>query len=150
MGWRLFGRMEEAKDFAQDVFIRVYERRKQYDPSRPFQPWFYKVAMNLGREHMRRYREYPAGEDLPEGSVAPEVETKIAREEEQQHVRRTLGTLSPKVREILALRFESEMSLQEMADVLSVPLGTVKSRLSRGLEAFHEAFRKVERSEVHV
>jgi RNA polymerase sigma-70 factor (ECF subfamily) len=146
LGWRLFRRAPEAQDFAQDVFVRVFEKRRQYNPNRPLQPWLYAVAINLGRERMRKQREFPAGDDLPEGSVKPEAEDQLLREEQKQQVLKALQELQSRYREVLALWFESGLSLAEIAQVLGVPLGTVKSRLSRGLEEFHAVYQRRERS----
>ena len=56
-GLRLFFNRDIAADFVQDVFIRVYEKCKSYNPSRPFTPWFFTVATNLGRDRLRRKKE---------------------------------------------------------------------------------------------
>jgi RNA polymerase sigma-70 factor, ECF subfamily len=149
LGWRFFGRAAEAQDFAQDVFVRLYEQRHHYNPDRPLQPWLYTVAANLGREHLRRHREIPMGDDLPALTVNAEAEDRVLQDEQRRHVLQLLQTLQPKHREVLALRFESGLSLQEIAQVLKAPLGTIKSRLSRGLEEFHEAYQHAERSWSH-
>jgi RNA polymerase sigma-70 factor (ECF subfamily) len=151
MGWRFFGRGAEAQDFAQDVFVHAFEKRERYDPSRPLKPWLFTVAANLGRESMRRnkHREIPAGDELPETGVAPVAEAQLEGEEQRDRVVQLLGSLHPRYREVLALRFESGLSLAETAQVLHLPLGTVKSRLSRGLAAFHGAYQRWERSGIH-
>jgi RNA polymerase sigma-70 factor (ECF subfamily) len=151
MGWRFFGRGADAQDFAQDVFVHAFERRGRYDPARPLKPWLFAVAVNLGREHMRRnkYREIPAGDDLPETGTPPEAEERMEGEERRNQVLHLLRLLHPRYREVLALRFESGLSLAETAQALRLPIGTVKSRLSRGLEAFHSAYQRLERSGSH-
>ncbi|NTV51723.1 MAG: sigma-70 family RNA polymerase sigma factor [Candidatus Firestonebacteria bacterium] len=151
MGWRFFGRGADAQDFAQDVFVHAFERRERYDPARPLKPWLFTVAANLGREHLRRnkHREISAGDDLPETGVAPEAETQMEGEERRNRVMHLLQQLHPRYQEVLAMRFESGLSLAETAQALRLPLGTVKSRLSRGLEAFHSAYQRQERSGAH-
>lgn len=140
MGWRLFGNASDAHDFAQNAFIHVYEQRRRFDSRRPFEPWFYKVALNVGRESLRRRREIPCSDSLPDPSVGPEADKQMEQEEKRKRVSRVLQGLKPKHREILSLRFESGMALAEIAQVLKTRLGTVKSRLSRGLEAFQQAY----------
>jgi RNA polymerase sigma-70 factor, ECF subfamily len=139
IGWRMFGQASDAADFAQDAFIRIYEKRQYYDPNRPFEPWLIRVAVNVGRERLRRRREIPF-EVIPETPIAPLAEVNLLRQEQQAAVREALQQISPDHRECLALRFESDLSLQEIALALKLSLGTVKSRLSRGLKAFAKVY----------
>jgi RNA polymerase sigma-70 factor, ECF subfamily len=140
LGLRLLGRSEEAKDLAQDAFLRAFERRETYDCQRPFEPWIYRVAVNLARERLRRKREFLAGDELPEQATEPVADKELLRQERRRLVITALQRLGAKYREVLGLRFESDFSLAEIADTLGISLGTVKSRLSRGLQAFHKAY----------
>ncbi len=140
LGLKLLGQPAEASDFIQDSFLRAFERRAQFDPGRPFDPWLYKVALNVGRERLRRRRELPLGERMPEGSQAAEAEENLQQQDQQKIVREALARIKPIYRESLALRFESELSLKEMARALGLSLGTIKSRLSRGINAFQKAY----------
>ncbi len=143
MGIRLLGQQAEAADFCQEAFLHAFEKRRWYDPKRPFEPWFFKVAINLGRERLRRRREIPMGDDMPVKSVAAQGDQELLQQERQAKVQAALAKLKPKYRESLALRFESDMSLKEMAATLGIALGTVKSRLNRGLQAFQKAYESV-------
>jgi RNA polymerase sigma-70 factor, ECF subfamily len=141
IGRRLLFSTPEAEDFAQTALIHVYEQRAKYDPKRPFEPWFYRVTVNVARSWRRKKREWLAGDDLPEPGVAPDAEKRLLQEEQKQRVSLVLAKLSPAHREILALRFVSEASLEDIAHALRIPQGTVKSRLSRALQAFHQRFK---------
>jgi RNA polymerase sigma-70 factor (ECF subfamily) len=143
MGLRLFRQPADALDFTQDVCLRAYEKRARYDSSRPFEPWFYKLALNLAREKFRRRRELPAGDELPEPSHWGRAHEVLEVEERDRLVGTALQRVRPKYREVLALRFSEEHPLHEIAQVLGISLGTVKSRLSRGLKAFHQAYLAV-------
>ncbi|MBN1595219.1 sigma-70 family RNA polymerase sigma factor [candidate division FCPU426 bacterium] len=140
MGMKLFGKRDEAADFCQDAFLRAFEKRKTYDAARPFEPWFFKVALNVGRAKMRRRREIPMGDDLPEGKVDARGEEDLLQEESRHRVRQALARVKPKYRESLLLRFDGDLSLKEIAKALGISEGTVKSRLNRGLRAFQKAY----------
>jgi RNA polymerase sigma-70 factor, ECF subfamily len=143
LGLRVLGEAEAARDLAQDVFVRVYERRRQYRPELPFEPWLYRVAVNLARSGQRRRREWAAGDDLPELGAPAVAETAMLDEERRARVREALGALQSIHREVLALRFESDLSLLQIGEALGLSLGTVKSRLHRGLQAFHAAYQSL-------
>lgn len=140
LGMRLLGNVQEAQDLAQDTFLRAYEKRSQYHPDRPLEPWLLKIALNLGRMRLRRRREIPMEEEKHGQSVAAGQEDRVLLTEQQIHVQRALVQVAPKFRAALALRFEADLSLQEIASVLNISLGTVKSRLSRGLVSFKQAY----------
>ena len=83
------------------------------------------------------------GDDMPVKSVAAQGDQELLQQERQAKVQAALAKLKPKYRESLALRFESDLSLKEMAATLGIALGTVKSRLNRGLQAFQKAYESV-------
>jgi len=139
LGLRIFGQAADAQDFVQDLFLHIYEKRRLYHPDRPFRPWLYRVAMNLARGRQRRKREYP-WETLPEKPQDGRAEDLVLAEERDRRVGKALQRCRPLAREILALRFETGASLAEMAEILGISLGTVKSRLSRALEDFQRCY----------
>lgn len=141
LGLRLFGQTDEAADFAQDTFLRIFEQRGRYDPKRPFENWFFRVAINLGRDQLRRRREIPTGNEPLELAIEPQAEPEMLKRERNLRVQQALQKVKPKYREGLALRFELDLNLQEMAQIQGISLGTVKSRMSRGLKAFHKAYQ---------
>jgi len=150
IGMKMLGTVHDAKDFSQDVFMLVYEKRKRFDPERPFEPWFYKVAMNHGRERLRKRREIPRSDTMPVETVEETAGNMLMQNEMRENVRTALQELKPEYRECLALRFEADMQLQEIAETLDLPLGTVKTRLRRGLMAFRELWlKKGEKHEMH-
>ena len=142
IGLKLLGSVDDAKDYSQDVFVHAYEKRQKYDPERPFEPWFYKLALNLGRQRLRKRREIPRSDAMPEEIVTETAERGVVENERKDRVRNALRKLKPKYRECLALRFESDMQLHEIAQTLGISLGTVKTRLRRGLMAFKEVYVK--------
>jgi RNA polymerase sigma-70 factor (ECF subfamily) len=140
LGLKLLGQQDEAADFIQDSFLRAFEKRHTYDSSRPFEPWLFKVAVNVGRARFRQRREIPVGDVFPQRVTEAKGEQMVLQEERQLKVQKALVSVTLKYRECLVLRFESDMSLKEISKALGISLGTVKSRLSRGLQAFHKAY----------
>ena len=144
--WTLTGSREAAEDLFQETWIRVLERGHQYNPQWRFEAWLFSIARNLAIDLLRRRQP----ESL-EGLLHPSDETK-AREwpdrqsttpfervvagEQAERVQGVLRRLPPEAREVLVLRFQEEMDLGEIAEVVKAPLSTVKSRLYRGLETF--------------
>ena len=142
IGLKLLGTVDDAKDYSQDVFVHAYEKRHKFDPERPFEPWFYKLALNLGRQRLRKRREIPKSDAMPVEIVGETAEQGLIEKEQKDRVQSALQQLKPKYRECLALRFESDMQLHEIAQTLGLSLGAVKTRLRRGLMAFKEVYVK--------
>ena len=127
-----------AEDILQNTWVRVIRKFHQYDPSRPFVPWLTQIAINCCRDFWRRerLRQFLS---LSSHSEKPEVlDPKIATESQkalgqQIEVSKALANLSPKLREVIVLKFYSDLTHDEIAEVLRLPSGTVKSRLSYAL-----------------
>ena len=135
------GRTAEADDLFQETWLRVITRIHRYDEDRPFEPWLFAVARNLALDHLRRTS--PESLDEPSetggsrgarlGSEEPGTLDRLLDRERQEVLVRTLALLPALYREALTLRFEEEMTFEEMAAVLSAPVSTVKSRVQRAL-----------------
>jgi RNA polymerase sigma-70 factor (ECF subfamily) len=127
-----------AEDLVQDTLVQVL-RQRACPADRPFKPWLYAVATNLARDHFKsaavRQRERwgeaeDALRDLHDSAPGPEERALAA--EQGGEVRAALARLSDEYRVAVVLRFYQGFSLQEIAETLQIPLGTVKSRLSTG------------------
>ena len=139
----LTGHRELAEDLFQETWIRVLERGHQFNDRYAFGTWLFAVARNLVIDHLRR--KQPAsldgllndGEmafDVPATGQASAFDTTLQREQ-NKHIAAGMQHLPAEYREALVLRFQEGMSLEEIASVARVPLGTVKSRIYRGLSA---------------
>jgi RNA polymerase sigma-70 factor (ECF subfamily) len=139
---RIVRQPETAEDLFQQTWLRVMERIRSYDSQRSFEGWLFALAHNLAIDHLRRYRPESLDEPLPSGDARSElIEGSGPGALEQLLSREQIGWLADSVaglplvfREVLTLRFEEEMKLEEMATVLALPLGTVKTRLHRALK----------------
>ena len=128
---------EEARDVAQEVFVRLYEKRRLWPPAVDFLPWMFRTARNLCIDHLRRTKARPAGVDLSEELLANlaseerDPEARTAASSARAAVWRGLRQLTAISREILVLRDIQGLSLEEVAAVLKIPTGTIKSRSNR-------------------
>lgn len=138
---RLTANPAAAQDLFQETWLKVITRIHRYDERRPFEPWLFSVARNLAIDHLRR----GSAESLDELSEGGETRAsrlsaeepgslqRLLERERQGLLERKLEELPAVYREALSLRFEEEMSFEEIAQVLSAPLSTVKSRVQRAL-----------------
>jgi len=140
LGYRYTSRREESEDLAQEIFIRVYQNLKSYRPEAgSFQNWVFKVARNLIIDHYRqsrRFRQTGGSEELETLELAeeklPNPQRAVERSEATRFLRDGLASLSPELKEAVILRDLEGMAYQEIAELLSIPEGTVKSRINRG------------------
>jgi RNA polymerase sigma-70 factor (ECF subfamily) len=140
---RLVRQPSEAEDLFQQSWVRVASQIRRYDPRRNFDAWLFTLARNLAIDHLRRVRpesldarEEGETEKTPAAlrdSAPAAIDVLIARERTYR-LAEALDELPALYREVLSLRFEEEMKLEEIAQVLDAPLSTIKSRLRRGLE----------------
>ena len=134
----LTGNRELAKDLFQETWIRVLERGHQYDGQRKFSTWLYAVARNLTIDHFRKKRTVSLDglmEDEQHAPIdpCPLAWEHVARHELTEQINAALLSIPAQYREVVVLRFKDELTLEEMVAVTGSPLGTVKSRLYRGL-----------------
>ncbi len=135
---RLVKNAAAADDLFQQTWVQVMERISTYDARREFEPWLFSVARNAAIDYLRRKQpESLAEENLP-ASAAPDGFDLLLAQERGDVVARSLDALPALYRDVLSLRFEEEMKLEQIAEVLRLPLPTVKTRLARGLEAMRQ------------
>jgi RNA polymerase sigma-70 factor (ECF subfamily) len=139
--YRFTSRREEAEDLTQEVFLRVFRTLTSYDARQgPLGVWLHRVARNLLIDHYRATRKLKHDVSLEDSmpfleekeSSAPRPDRVLARHELSETVQAALLRLSPELREAVILRDLQELDYKEIADVLDVPEGTVKSRINRG------------------
>ena len=138
-----------AEDLVQETFLRVL-RQRTCQPDRPFKPWLYALATTLARDHFKSaaVRQRWQGSDAEEALLqlydsAPGPEERALAVEQGDEVAAALAQLAEEYRVTLLLRFYQGLSLQEIAEVLHIPLGTVKSRLSVGTRRLRELLAPV-------
>jgi RNA polymerase sigma-70 factor (ECF subfamily) len=140
----LTARRERVEDLVQETWLRVLNRGGQFDGRSRFETWLFSIARNLAIDDMRRRQiasldapeaagahEEPAGEFAAPDRLSPFLEA--ARSEDAVRLAGALATLAPIYREVLVLRFQEDLSLQEISTVVGAPVATVSSRIHRGL-----------------
>ena len=146
----LLGRRDPVDDLVQETWLRVLERGRSYDGQSPFAPWLFTIARNLAIDSLRKRRIFSldtsdspdddAGapgvnyaESLALASNAPSPFEQAARTEDARWLAESLETLPAAVREALVLRFQEDLSLEEIAAIAGASVSTVSSRIYRGL-----------------
>jgi RNA polymerase sigma-70 factor (ECF subfamily) len=140
----LLGRRDGVDDLVQETWLRVLERGSSYDGHSRFEPWLFRVARNLAVDDLRKRRplsldstqngEWDSAAPSP-ASTAPSPFLLAARSEDAVRLASSMQTLDPACREVLVLRFQEELSLQEISTVVDAPVSTVASRIYRALAA---------------
>lgn len=145
-----------AEDVFQNTFMQVYLSLDSFDVSRRFRPWVFTIAANKARDWLRRNKQNALKQvsiargdadeplkvlDLIEADqVAPGLE--VQDKEEREQVRQVVAELPEHLREILLLAYFQQFPYKQIAEVLGIPLGTVKSRLHAAVATFAELWRR--------
>lgn len=135
---RMVGTSEEAEDLAQEVFVRAFQSVSRFDGRSSLRTWLFRIAYNLCVDHSRRKQRTPQGVslvdsddeefiDVPDGRWNPEAV--VMNDELVEVVENAILSMSEKLRTVLLLHDKEEMGYEEIAQLLGVPVGTVKSRL---------------------
>jgi RNA polymerase sigma-70 factor (ECF subfamily) len=135
---RITNDRDAANDCAQEAFIRAYRALHQYDPALPFGPWLFRIATNASLNYVQRWRAHDAAVDeLPDAPDDQDEgpEATAVRRDELAEVISAMEELPAPYRAALTLRHMQQLSYQEVADALEIPLGTVKTHLHRACAA---------------
>lgn len=147
LAYRMVGNREDARDLAQEAFLKAYRALATFKESSRFSPWLYSIANNLcidflrrkGRNNLSLDEPFPlGGERQIAGGVDPTVQ--LEKRETQLQVQQALNNLPPKFKNILILRHMQELSYEEIAQVLGISASLVKTHLFRAREALRKQF----------
>src|SRR5207245_6610411 len=132
VAFRALGELSLAEDVAQDVFIKVHKALPTYRHDRPFKHWLHRVAANTVTDALRRRRPVVSldGMAQPPASRESDPMDVATRHDLQKAVRQAIASLPSHYRDTIALQAFGELSYEEIAKTLDIPLGTVMSRLS--------------------
>jgi RNA polymerase sigma-70 factor (ECF subfamily) len=145
-----------AEDLFQETFVQVHRNAKSFDPERKFRPWLFTIAANKARDLLRStgrrtihsLDNAARGQDedattfldlMQSDMIAPPIELENA--EDVARVQAVLAELPAIYREVLVMSYFHQFSYKEMADMLGIPLGTVKSRLHAALAVFAKSYK---------
>ncbi len=125
-----------AEDLLQDVFLRLHRFADHIDSNRPLEPWLYRMTTNLAYTYVKRNRRWFGPlEDFAEWLVGAERHNphdSVEQSDDWQQVQKAVSTLPLSQRVVVVLYYLNDLSLQEISEILEVPVGTVKSRLHYG------------------
>lgn len=137
--YRMAGNAEDAEDWTQECFVRVYRYLGGYQADRPFMPWLLRLVsntcINLAKSRSRQQYRVQAGFAIEEeraGSAGDPLKRTLASAENQA-IHKALETLSPLVRQTLILWAQEDLTFRELGEALGAPLPTVSARVQRAL-----------------
>ena len=155
---RFTGSTAAAEDVVQEAFLQVHVAATSFDPQRRLKPWLFTIAANKARDYLRsrtRRKEVPLDASVSSGddpeaqrflelmaNDGPAPIDDIEEAERSAMVREVVDQLPPTLREVLVLAYFHGFPYKEMADILDIPLGTVKSRLHSAVAGFGRLFRE--------
>ena len=141
--YRMGVKPEDTEDIVSEIFIKVYENLGRYRPDHAFSTWIYRIATNHILDHQRRVRRERPRTELSEtlADPGPLASEQAERGDVSRRVQRLLPLLDEKYRAALILMHVEGKKIEEIAQIMGVPTGTVKTRLSRGRARLAELIR---------
>lgn len=142
LAYRVIGREDDARDVCQETFLRAFRGLGAFRGQAKFSSWLYRIALNLCRDWIRRERRAPFvaapdGVDVvemaAERSSVESIEDYLARQETSRAIVRAMRALTEEQRTAIILKEYQGLTFQEIADLVSCPLSTVKTRVYQGL-----------------
>jgi len=150
IAYKFVGRHDQAEDLTQDVFLKLYKSLDTFDRRANFQTWLVSVSRNLCIDHYRSVRKERevVNRDVDPADLTPASPDRGAQAELEQRdrvrlLREALDQLAPTLRTAVMMRDIQEMSYHDIADRLSLPEGTVKSRINRGRSELARQYRRL-------
>jgi RNA polymerase sigma-70 factor, ECF subfamily len=156
--FRYTGDFRTSEDLAQEAFLRVFKKIQDFDSRAKFSTWLYTIASNLAKDEFKRRARHPARSldwksgagdttrDMPQAkadTTSSFPEARLVKDEVRLNVNKALDLLDAHDREILVLKDVQGLSYEEIAEILGLPMGTVKSRISRARTAFKDVWKKL-------
>ncbi len=141
---RMVGNPEDAEDLAQEAFFKAWKGLKFYKFESSFSTWLYRLTTNACIDHLRKQKrqmtvsltmdEEEEGQELDLPDREPLPEDRLLKKEDQQQLQRAMEKLEEDARLILTLRVVEDLSYEQIAQIMDLKIGTVKSRLARARE----------------
>jgi RNA polymerase sigma-70 factor (ECF subfamily) len=151
---RIVHNEEVARDLVQETFMKAFSSLATYRSEYRFSTWLYKIAANSSIDYLRKKRIQALSLDRPvdtgDGSMEIEVpdnsfnpELALVRKQQRFSIEEAIDSLPPKYREVIIYRHKDDKSYEEIADLLSIPVGTVKARIFRARELLKRKLRNI-------
>jgi RNA polymerase sigma-70 factor, ECF subfamily len=158
IAFRMMGDYNEACDVTQEAFIAAYKSIRKFKTEAKFSTWLYRIVINYSKNHLKQLRHTAKRNELSIDNPIEEKSerllnpsfvnnanpgTEMEKRERESHVQRCIMSLDHEYKEVLVLRDIQGFSYDEIRDILKIPDGTVKSRLSRARNALRDCLSKV-------
>lgn len=149
--WQFLNRQDLVEDVFQETFLQLFTSRESFDDTRPLRPWLFTIAANKAKDALRKWQRTAA---TPIGTLAEPDDLsfddmlnvlssdttmpyeELEKNEAASQVERIISNMPDNLREILILAYFSQFSYKQLAQILSIPIGTVKSRLHTAVARF--------------
>ena len=146
--YRITGNAEDARDVSQEAFIKAFKNFESYDESSAFSTWLYRIAVNTAIDYIRKrkkensisFEDYIVDEKNQKGDSG--IEEKVISKEGVKNIISAVNMLEDEFKTVIVLRDMEGMEYKEISDITGLPLGTVKSRLSRGRGKLRQMIEK--------
>jgi RNA polymerase sigma-70 factor (ECF subfamily) len=136
--YRILHERGEAEDLAQETFMRAYDRLHSFDLEREFGPWVRRIAANLCLNHLESRKVVASLDDDRDADPGQRPERQVEAWERSEQIREALTSLPANYRVVIELRHYQEMTYDEIAGELNIPLSDVKSHLFRARKLLAE------------
>ncbi len=156
---QFLNRQDLVEDVFQDTFLQLFSSRQSFDSSRPLRPWLFTIAANKAKDALRKWQRTAA---IPIGTIADSEDSSfddvlntlgshtttpsenLERAETAARVERIIADMPENLREILILAYFNKFSYKQMAEILSIPIGTIKSRLHTAVGRFAKDWKAMD------
>ncbi len=157
---RFISQQDVVEDVFQETFLQLYSSRDSFDLDRPLRPWLFTIAANKAKDALRKIQRQATmsmGTMADAGDVSMDEvvniltsyettpEDEVSRDETSVRVRQIIAEMPDNLREILLLAYFEQFSYKHMAEILSIPIGTVKSRLHTAVAHFMKKWKAADR-----
>ena len=136
------GASHHGEDLAQETFVRLWNYRKKYQPSAKFTTFLYTLARHAWLDFVRRQIRFKLFTDRYREEIPVSTDGGLGQLRRKLDVQAALEKLSPKLREVLVLAVHQGLAYDEIAEILRIPVGTVKSRVFNALATLEELFHE--------
>lgn len=149
--YRFLGNADDAKDITQETFVKAYQSLSKHNPELAFHSWLFRIAQNLSIDHLRwkkRRRTVSLDESCEEtgqemyyhdiADQTPDVRNQLSEAQKCARIQTIINSLPEQFKAVIILRHIEELPLQEIAQILNLPLGTVKTNLYRARNLMKE------------
>lgn len=142
---------EVSEEMAQEAFVKAYRNLKSFDRNRSFKPWILRIASNAAISHMRKQSRVVSLNAMQEDGAwdesqyqqAEDIVVQLERKLSSEEVMKALENLDEKYRQAILLRYQQELSYEEIAEALGIPLNTVRTWIKRGMDKLRNEVKEM-------